>query len=134
MLITINEMKKYIKLLRNIPYYPLTEKSTIFFEISVDKTVENGGFVRDVRQNNDGAAGTLKPGLILSAEKNDKGKYITQVSLAYAQVEYSPEFDMGTYLDLIADRGSVSKKDRDLLTALDAKLVKSEYIYAEFEI
>ena len=41
---------------------------------------------------------------------------------------------MVTYLDLIADRGSVSKKDRDLLTALDAKLVKSEYIYAEFEI
>lgn len=132
--ITMKDMKKYIKLLQNIPYYPLHDKSTIFFEIDTGKTVDNGGFIMEIKQTESGAKALVRPGLILSAYETEKGKHFTQVSLAYAAIDYSPEFNLDSYLDLIAGKGSISKKDRDILTTLDAKLVKMNDILAEFEL
>lgn len=130
----MNEMKEYIKLLKEIPYRPIREKSTLFFEIDTGKTTDTGDFVMETKQNDSGASGLVHPGLILSVQETEKGKVFTDVSLAYAQIEYSPKFNLDSYLDLVKNTGKVSDKVRNKLTSLECLLVKKDYIIAEFEI
>lgn len=134
MKITMENIKEYIKLLKEIPYYPVDNKSTLFFEIDTGVVVDSGDFVMELKNNNSGAAGTLRPGLVLNISTNEKGKVFADVFLAYAQIEYSPEFSLSSYLNLVRNTGKVGKNSREKLTSLECRLVKNDYIMAKFEI
>ena len=131
MKVTMDKIKEYSKLLSSIDYLPINEKSRIFFDLDTGRTVENGSFVMEVKNQEYGANALAKPGLVLSMEANEKGKTHTEVHLAYAQIEYAPKFDIGSFLDLV---GGVSKNNKAKITELDCLLVKNDYILAEFEL
>lgn len=128
-----DEINQYIKYLKDIPFKPLgKEVSTIFFEIDTGKMVENDGFILEIKDSNEaGSKALVKPGLMLSCKDTGK-KLVTEVSLAYAQTDYCPKFNLDAYLDLT--NASISRKERDILTNLDVLLVKKDYILGEFEI
>ena len=86
--------------------------------------------VKDKKET--GSAASVKPGLVLLKEEDAKGRLYTKVVLAYADINYSPKFNLDAYLDFV--EAKINKKDRAFLTELDAYLVKPEYIFAEFEI
>lgn len=134
MLINENELKKYVKRLESVPFAPVAKSSaTFFFGIDTGKTVDDGQFVMEVKDKKEtGSAASVKPGLVLLKEEDAKGRLYTKVVLAYADINYSPKFNLDAYLDFV--EAKINKKDRALLTELDAYLVKPEYIFAEFEI
>ena len=134
MLINENELKKYAKRLENVPFAPVAKSSAaFFFGIDTGKTVDDGQFVMEVKDKKEtGSAASVKPGLVLLKEKDAKGRLYTKVVLAYADINYSPKFNLDAYLDFV--EAKINKKDRAFLTELDAYLVKPEYIFAEFEI
>ena len=134
MKISMDNIKRYIKMLKELPYLPVDSKSTLFFEIDTGKTVDTGDFVMEMKTTDAGAAALVRPGLMLSLDITEKGKPFTNVYLAYAQIEYSPKFNLGSYLDLVKSIGKVSKGTREDLTQLDCLLIKQDYILAKFEI
>lgn len=132
MKIALDEIKSYKKILMDVPYSPIGEKSKIFFELDTGRTVDTGSFVMEVKNQEQGACSLIKPGIVVSYETDNKGKQRTVANLAYAQTEYSPKFDIGSYIDIIG--GKLSKSNREKLTSLDCLLVKKDYILAEFEL
>jgi len=130
MKIKLEELNKYIKQLSNIPYVPLKDKFTIFFEIDTTKVVDREGFVLDMKEK-ESTTIVAKPGLILSCDTTGK-KPRTVVSLGYANITYSPKFNLESYFDILGVK--MPTKERKMLTDLDALLIKDEYILGEFEL
>lgn len=128
-----SDIKKARDVLSEIDYRPIDKKSSIFFEIDPGKTVEDDGFILEQKgPGKTGSAAYVRPGLVLEVDELEKGGTETYSLLAYANIEYSQIFDLGTYLDITGSR--LSKKSREFIKDLDVYLVDDKYVLAKFDI
>lgn len=125
-----NDLKRAIKVVSALPFYPTSKnKSTIFFPIEKDnKEITDGQFTLNVKPKG-GAAGCLRAGLAIEYTQ-DK---VVKCFLAYADLSYSPLFDLDEYLSL-QDTVHLNKNDAEYLRSLNSYLTPNDYILAQFTI
>lgn len=122
------DIKKTVKMLMDIKYEPADrELSYIFFPIdsSLGKDIDGLEFIS--KSTVRGIKEVLTPGLILSKENNE-----TVVNLAYADVKYSPHFELIQYMDITNQ--TLNKNLEEFLNNNDCLIVGTEYVKAKFKL
>lgn len=126
------EIKKMSKILEHITYRPIREEkaSVIFFPIASDEFRDVDGMALSLTSSSEkGVKKELTPGLVLQiyhGEKRDN----TYVALAYADLSYSPEFNIIQFMEFNGDR--LAKKDFEKLKEYECNIVKPDYIQGMF--
>lgn len=127
--LTKEELKKFIKNAKKIKLEQTLKKSYIFFPIEMERTEEVDGFSLTIKPNLvAGSKMEHTPGIILVPTQEE----CADVNLAYANLNYSPDFDLVQYMELVDC--TCSKDFKEMISELDCKLVASEYISISFEI
>ena len=121
-------IKKTLKLLKEIKLNDLEKKSQIFFPIDTERAEDFDGLELAIKHNGTASKKVLTPGLVIS--KDEQGK--TLIILAYADVTYSPEFDMIQHLEILDTK--ISKELRAFLVEAECLIVKEDYISGYFSL
>lgn len=122
------EIKKAVKLLKEIKTNTVRSKAELFFPIDTNRQEDFDGFELTVKHTGMASKKVQTPGLILY--KDDQGK--PGVMLAYADVDYSPQFDMIQHLEILDEK--IGKDLRSFLIENECLLVKEDYISGYFNL
>lgn len=123
-----SELKRFKSLLtKDVKVESTLKKSFIFFPIDASRVEDIGGFDLNIKSTGTASRQELTPGLMITP----KDDYGFDVDLSYANISYSPKFDMLQYLELVDCK--CSKELRTLLTETECLIVPLEYVMASFE-
>lgn len=126
------DIKKIARILLKLPYEPTLYRSYIFFPISREKLIEEDNMLLMTKDRNKGAAALIEPGLILDYVKIDEKAPVLKACIAYANTEYTYEFNIIDHLNLIGYE-KLSKTDRAELENLKCFLVRKDAVLEAFE-
>lgn len=122
-----DEVKKIAKLLKEIEYSPVTSDYSVFFPIETDRHEDFDGLEMCIKNTGVASKKPHVPGLILAPKTTE-----SIVHLAYANTDYSANFDVIQYIELLSKKPS--KALREFLLEHEALLVSKEYIPVVFKI
>ena len=131
MKIEIKDIKSTARVLKELKFSPLIDRSELFFPISTAAEKEFDGLTMSTKQT--ASRSVLIPGLILTEvfdEKNNKS--YMDVKIAYADSRFCPEFDPVQFADILGQ--NLSRKTREFLDDKECYLVEKEYIKAVYKL
>lgn len=123
-----DELKKAIKTLKEIKLNTISKKAHIFFPIDTERQEDFDGLELTIKHKGVASKKVQTPGLVISKDEQDK----TMIVLAYADIDYSPEFDMIQHLEILDMR--ISKDLRAFLIENECLLIKEDYISGYFSL
>ena len=128
--INTNEVKEVAKLLSTLKYDTFSDKSRLFFPIDASYEKDLDGFQLSSRTSRvpGGSKNPLTPGLILINCGDGKA----DVKLAYADLTYSPSFDMIQHSEILGH--SLSKKLKEVLSETETYIVLNDYVSLVFNL
>ena len=119
------DIRKFIKVFKDIPYYPVGDRNDlIVFPIDNTKVVENNGFELQIKGNNNGVAKDPEPIIILMKEKD-----AVLGTIGYAELTYGRRFSIKDYVSLMG--GKITKGIAEL-DEYECYLLQEDYIFAMF--
>lgn len=122
------DIGKSIRYLKSIDFKQYSKKSYIFLPIENTRNEDFDGLEMIIKGTGTASKKEYMPGLILISNE-EKG---TSVELAYANIDYSPAFDMVQFLELTGE--NISKNLKEFLSEYETLLVNTDYIAATFDI
>lgn len=125
------DIKATVKLLKEIKYNPIGQRSSIVFPINAEKTKDVDGIDLSLVDNKFGSEKMPDPCIILEVEETEKGNK-TDISFGYCDLTYARKFDITTYCKIVGCR--MSTKNEEILEGLDCHLVADQNILIKFNV
>jgi len=121
------DVAKFEKALRDIPFHPESEKGDlIVFPIDMTKVVDDSGFELTIKPTEKlGAAKDPEAMLILSNDDNDNSIGV----IGFGDTTYGRKFILEDYIDLLGYKKTKAVRE---LFQYECILLNQEYIFARF--